>query len=236
MERRCVTSHRLRWLAPHSPLLRGIQLRAQSTGVLGLSSASVPRFVPHLVSAGRPSCSRPQRVLSARLGCGGGWRRRAGLTACVQVRWPVTVPNGQTFDSRLAVRRRSGWRHLRERARGPTGGLPPLHLGLHQRDVPEGLAGLCETNGRPDAGSLHNGDCGSRIGSTSSSGARVAAESLVVCPRNDLTSLSVADNTAKPPIVGHRLGVAVSRTEAEVSNCSSDTPLASVSQKTLVSG
>ena len=50
---------------------------------------------------------------------------------------------------------------------------------------------------------------------------------LVVCPRNDLTPLSVADNTAKPadcraPIGGR----CVARAEAEVSNCSSDTPLA----------
>ena len=50
---------------------------------------------------------------------------------------------------------------------------------------------------------------------------------LVVCPRNGLTSLSVADNTAKPadcraPIGGR----CVARAEAEVSNCSSDTPLA----------
>ena len=33
----------------------------------------------------------------------------------------------------------------------------------------------------------------------------------MVCPRNDFTSLPVADNATKPPILGRRLGIAVSR-------------------------
>ena len=42
------------------------------------------------------------------------------------------------------------------------------------------------------------------------SGEQINSTSLVVCPRNDFTSLPVADNATKPPILGRRLGIAVS--------------------------